>query len=434
MTTSNDLFSKCYSYDVPTQIKAAGLYPFFKAIESTCGSSVVTEGKRRVMIGSNNYLGLTHHERVREAAKQAIDQYGTGCTGSRFLNGNLVAHEELETQLAKFLGKESCLVFSTGFFANQGSLSSLIGRSDVIYSDRENHASIVEGCRLAIGDTVKFKHNDMEDLERVLRTTRSKYEGALIVADGVFSMSGDILNLPEVVKLAKKYGCRVYVDDAHGLGVLGPQGQGTAAHFGLTDEVDLIMGTFSKSFASIGGYIAGKAEVVDYIRHKARAFMFTAALPPAGVATVTECLHVVQEEPEHLTNLWKNARKMKLALNDMGYNTLNSQTPIIPLLIGDDMQAFAFTKKLYESGVFATPVVRPAVPEGCALIRTSYMASHSEEDLNTALAVLEKLGHEFGILGNSERQEQLDGIAKTHFGQKSQPAPTFDREPVHQYA
>lgn len=416
---TQDLFDKCRTYEEAKRAQAAGLYPFFRAIEATSGSSVVTNGKRRVMIGSNNYLGLTHHPRVQEAAKRAIDQFGTGCTGSRFLNGNLVLHEELEERLCQFIGKEACLVFATGFLSNQGALSSLVGRTDVIYSDRENHASIIEGTRIAAGDTVKFKHNDMEDLERVLQTTREKYSGALIVADGVFSMSGDILNLPEVVRLGKKYNCRVYVDDAHALGVLGPQGQGTEFHFGMKGAADLVMGTFSKSFASIGGYVGGTAEVIHYVKHKARTFMFSAAMPPAAAATVLECLKIIKEEPEHHANLWKNAKKMQYELTRMGFNTLGSQTPIIPLLIGDDLQSFAFTQKLYEHGVFATPVARPAVPEGCALIRTSYMATHTENDLNYVLDVIEKLGKEFGILGNSGRQEELASIALTHFGMKT---------------
>lgn len=415
-TNSSDLFSKCEQFVEAKQLMAAGLYPFFRPIEATEGSSVVTHGKKRVMIGSNNYLGLTHHPRVREAAKRAIDTYGVGCTGSRFLNGNLDLHVELEHRLAQFLGKESALVFSTGFFANQGALSSLIGRSDVIYSDRENHASIIEGQRLAMGDVIKFRHNDMEDLERVLKMTREKYKGALIVADGVFSMSGDVLDLPEVTRLAKAYNCRVYVDDAHALGVLGPNGEGTGHHFGMQNRVDLVMGTFSKSFASIGGYLAGSKDVIDYVRHKARCFIFTAALPPASAASVLECVKIVQEEPQHLQALWRNARKMQKELSGMGYNTLGSHTPVIPLLIGDDMAAFAFTQKLYENGVFATPVVQPAVPEGCALIRTSYMASHKDDELDYALEVLHKLGKEFGLLGNSERQAQLDELAKQHFG------------------
>lgn len=414
--SGNDLFEKCRTYEDAKRVQAAGVYPYFRAIESTQGSSVVTHGKRRVMIGSNNYLGLTHHPRVQAAAKKAIDQFGTGCTGSRFLNGNLVLHEELERRLCKFLGKEACLVFATGFLSNQGALSAIVGRGDVIYSDRENHASIIEGQRAALGDTVKFRHNDMADLERVLAGTRSKYNGALLVADGVFSMSGDIFNLPKAVELAKKYNCRVYIDDAHALGVLGPRGEGTAQHFGLQNEVDMVMGTFSKSFASIGGFVAGSQDVIDYIKHKSRPFIFSAAMPPAAAGTVLECLNIVESEPEHLARLWENARYMKREIDALGYNTLNSQTPIIPLLIGDDYTAFAFTQKLYEHGVFATPVVRPAVPDGCALIRTSYMASHTREDLDYVLNVLDSLGREFGIIGDRSRQDELAALASTHFG------------------
>jgi 8-amino-7-oxononanoate synthase len=416
MSNKSDLFEKCRNFEDAKRVQAAGVYPFFRPIESTTGSTVVTHGQRRVMIGSNNYLGLTHHPEVQEAAKRAIDQYGTGCTGSRFLNGNLLLHELLEKRLAEYLGKEAVLVFATGFLSNQGALSCLVGRSDVIYSDRENHASIVEGQRLATGDTIKFRHNDMADLERILKDTRDEYDGALIVADGVFSMSGDILNLPKVSELAKKYNCRVYVDDAHALGVMGPKGQGTAHHFGMPDAADIVMGTFSKSFASIGGFVAGSTDVIHYIRHKARPFIFSAAMPPAAAGSVLECLRIVQEEPQHLNKLWKNARKMQREFVKMGYNTLNSQTPIVPLLIGDDYTAFAFTQKLYENGVFATPVVKPAVPDGCALIRTSYMASHEDADLDYVLEVLEKLGKQFGILGNKGHQQKLADIAQSHFG------------------
>jgi len=410
-----DIFDKCRDFQDAKKIQATGLYPFFRPIEATSGSSVVTHGKRRVMIGSNNYLGFTHHPRVQAAAKAAIDKFGTGCTGSRFLNGNLVLHEELETQLAHFLGKEACLVFSTGFLSNQGALSTIVGRNDVIYSDRENHASIIEGTMVSLGDTVKFRHNNMADLERVLINTRDKYDGALIVADGVFSMSGEIFNLKEASDLAKKYSCKLYIDDAHALGVMGPQGQGTGHHFNRADDVDLVVGTFSKSFASIGGYVAGSAEVIHYVRHKCRPFIFSAAMPPAAVATVLECLRLVQEEPQHLKDLWKNANKMKRELVRLGYNTLNTETPIIPLLIGDDMTAFAFTQKLYEAGVFATPVVRPAVPDGCALIRTSYMASHTDQELDYVLEILDKLGHEFGIIGSRDRQEELAALAQSNF-------------------
>ena len=416
MSQTHDLFSKCYRFEDAKKLQAMGLYPYFRPITASTGNNVVTNGKRQVMIGSNNYLGLTHDPRVMEAAKKAVDQYGTGCTGSRFLNGNLDLHEELEARLAKFIGKEAALCFSTGFFVNQGTLGALVGRSDVIYSDRENHASIIEGTQVALGDTLRFKHNDMEDLERVLKNSREKYDGAIIVADGVFSMSGDILNLPGVIDLAKKYNCKVYVDDAHSLGVLGERGEGTGHHFKMHQDVDLVMGTFSKSFASIGGFIAGSADVIHYIKHKARPFIFSAAMAPASTATALKCLDIMETEPEHLVNLKKNAAYMSKGLKEMGFNTLNSQTPIIPLLIGDDATAFMISQKLCEEGVFVTPVVRPAVPEGCALIRTSYMASHTHADLDYALEHLQKIGREFGVLGNSEATEKLNKLARENFG------------------
>jgi 8-amino-7-oxononanoate synthase len=416
MSQSQDLFSKCYRFEDAKKLQAMGLYPYFRPITASTGNNVVTGGKRQVMIGSNNYLGLTHDPRVMEAAKNAVDKYGTGCTGSRFLNGNLDIHEELEARLAKFVGKEAALCFSTGFFVNQGTLGALVGRSDVIYSDRENHASIVEGTQVALGDTLRYRHNDIADLERILKSTRAKYDGAIIVADGVFSMSGDILKLPEINALAKQYNCKLYVDDAHALGVLGPRGEGTAQHFGLEKEVDLVMGTFSKSFASIGGFIAGPADVIHYIKHKARPFIFSAAMAPSATATALKCLEIMETEPEHLVNLRKNAAYMSKNLKAMGYNTLNSNTPIIPLLIGDDGLAFQMTQKLCEEGVFMTPVVRPAVPEGCSILRTSYMASHTQTDLDYALEHLEKIGKQFGILGSTETTERLNKLATDNFG------------------
>jgi 8-amino-7-oxononanoate synthase len=416
MSQSQDLFSKCYRFEDAKRLQSMGLYPYFRPITASTGNNVVTGGKRQVMIGSNNYLGLTHDPRVMEAAKNAVDKYGTGCTGSRFLNGNLDIHEKLEANLAKFVGKEAALCFSTGFFVNQGTLGALVGRSDVIYSDRENHASIVEGTQVALGDTLRYRHNDMADLERILKTTREKYDGALIVADGVFSMSGDVLKLPEITALAKKYNCKVYVDDAHSLGVLGKRGEGTAQHFGLEKDVDLVMGTFSKSFASIGGFIAGPADVIHYIKHKARPFIFSAAMAPSATATTLKCLEIMETEPEHIANLRKNAAYMSKNLKSIGFNTLNSNTPIIPLLIGDDGLAFQMTQKLCEEGVFITPVVRPAVPEGCSLLRTSYMASHTQDDLDYALEHLEKVGKQFGILGSTEATERLNKLALENFG------------------
>ncbi len=415
MTPELDIFKKCKEYDEPDKIKAVGLYPFFRPIEETTGSSVTVHGTKLIMIGSNNYLGLSHHPEVIEAAKSAINKYGSGCTGSRFLNGNLDLHEELESRLAKFTGKEAALVFSTGFFANQGTISCLVGRGDVIYSDQENHASIIEGTRLIGGDKIKFRHNDMDDLERILKLTRSKYQGALIIADGIFSMSGDIFNLPDAVKLAKEYNCRIFIDDAHALGVLGEKGDGTAAHFNLTNEVDIIMATFSKSFASIGGYIASDAKTVDYIKHNARPFMFSAAMPPSAVATALKCLDIVESDSTHMKNLWSNVFHIRKGFKNLGFNILNSPTPIIPILIGDDLLAFSFTQELLDHGIFATPVISPAVPKGCALIRTSYMATHKKEDLDTVLEVFKQLGTEYGIIENPETQEKLASIATTHF-------------------
>ncbi|MDC8447640.1 MAG: aminotransferase class I/II-fold pyridoxal phosphate-dependent enzyme [Nitrospira sp.] len=399
MNRETDLFAKCRTFKDAKRVQAAGVYPFFRPIEATCGSGVISHGRRRVMIGSNNYLGLTHHPRVLAAAKSAIDHYGTGCTGSRFLNGNLVLHEQLEQELASFLGREACVVFSTGVAANMGSISCLVGRKDVIYCDRENHASIMDSTQLAISDTIKFRHNDMVDLERLLFSTREKYQGALIVADGVFSMSGDIFKLPEAVALAKKYQCRLYIDDAHALGVLGPKGQGTESHFNMPGAADLVIGTFSKSFASIGGYAAGSAEVIHYIKHKARSFIFSAAMPPAAAATALECLRIVQEDTSRHARLWNNTHRMNQELCQMGYDTLNSRTPIIPLVIGNDARAFQFAQNLYDRGVFATPVVRPAVQEGGALIRTSYMATHTDEDLEYVLKTLHLLGKNLRIIG-----------------------------------
>ncbi|MCO5142352.1 MAG: pyridoxal phosphate-dependent aminotransferase family protein [Oligoflexia bacterium] len=392
-----DLFDKCQSFQDAKMLQQAGVYPFFRALEGAAGPRVVAEGRELVMAGSNNYLGLTQHPRVREAAIKALEKYGTGCTGSRFLNGNLDLHEQLEAELAKFLQREAVLVYATGFLANLGSISCLVGRKDIIFSDRDNHASIVEGQSAAIGETIKYKHNDMQELERLLR----EYEhvpGKLIVFDGVFSMTGRIVNLPEIVRLAKAYGARTYCDCAHALGVLGPNGRGTPHHFGLNEDVDLMMGTFSKSFASLGGFVTGNKDVIHYIKHKSRSFMFSASLPPASAATVLECVRVVQEEPDLVDRLWDNARYMMAGFEELGFDTMGTQTPIIPILIGDDLKAFMFTKRLYELGVFATPVVSPAVPKGYALIRTSYMSTHEKKDLQFVLDVFAQVGREFGII------------------------------------
>ncbi len=363
------------------------LYFFFRAIEETEASTVTVKGKKQIMIGSNNYLGLTHHPYVKEAAIKAIEKYGTGCTGSRFLNGNLNIHEELDVKLAQYLGHEAAIVFSTGMQANLGALSALCGPKDLLLFDSENHASIVDSSRLSLGTTFKYKHNDMSSLEELLEGNISRFNRVIIVADGVFSMTGDVLKLPEVVALAKKYGAYVYVDDAHGIGVMGAQGRGTMNHFNLTKDVDFNMGTFSKSFASIGGVISGTKDSIDYVRHTARSFMFSASMPPAAVATVSACIDMVTTDSTILDNLWDNVAFMRNGFKELGFYTYGSQTPIIPIFIGDDMKALQMTKFLESHGVFATPVLPPAVPKGEALIRTSYMSSHNKADLATVLEV-----------------------------------------------
>lgn len=394
-----DLFEKC-SRGKSARAKQAieeGWYPYFIPIESGADSTVVIDGEKKIMIGSNNYLGFTQDARVKKAAKEAIDKFGTGCTGSRFLNGTLTLHEELEERLADFVGMEAALVFSTGFQTNQGTIATLVGRTDLIIGDAENHASIVDGTRLAFGRSLKFRHNDMDDLEKVLQRNGTE-GGILIVTDGVFSMGGDIVDLPHLVKVAEKYHARVMVDDAHSIGVLGATGAGTAQHFGLTDKIDLMMGTFSKSFASLGGFIAGEKEVIHHIKHNARALIFSASPPPSAVATVLACLDILQKEPELLEKLHYNAAKMKKGYKELGFNTGNSETPIIPIIIGDDEKVIRFWRLLYDNGVVCNPVVNPAVPPDGALLRTSYMASHSEEELDIVLDTFNKVGKETGII------------------------------------
>ncbi len=373
------------------------LYPFFRAIEETEASTVTVKGQKQIMIGSNNYLGLTHHPYVKEAAIKAIEKYGTGCTGSRFLNGNLNIHEELDEKLAQYLGHESAIVFSTGMQSNLGALSALCGPKDLMLFDSENHASIIDASRLSLGTTFKYKHNDMSSLEELLESNVSRFNRVIIVADGVFSMTGDVMKLPEVVALAKKYGAYVYVDDAHGLGVMGPEGRGTMHHFDLAKEVDFNMGTFSKSFASIGGVISGTKEAIDYVRHTARSFMFSASMPPSAVATVSACIDVVTTDKTVLENLWSNVEFMRNGFKELGFYTYGSQTPIIPIFVGDDFKALKMTKFLETHGVFCTPVLPPAVPKGEALIRTSYMASHNRADLARALEVFAEAKKVFEI-------------------------------------
>jgi 8-amino-7-oxononanoate synthase len=394
-----DLFEKCRSLKRAEDLEAAGLYPYFKAIQSGAGSEVVVNGRKMIMIGSNNYLGLTQHPHVKEAAIRAIERYGSGCTGSRFLNGTLDLHEELEDRLAKFMGTGAALCFSTGFQTNQGTIATLVGKDDVAVIDRDNHASIIDGCRLAFGRTVKYRHNDVEDAARLLAEHSGRTGGVLLVTDGVFSMQGDLAPLPALCRLKQRYEFRIMVDDAHGIGVMGPNGRGTAEHFGCEKDVDLVMGTFSKSFASIGGFIAGRSDVVRYIKHLSRSLIFSASMPPAAVATVIAALDIIQREPERRERLWKNARRMKAAFDEMGFNTGASQAPVIPIILGDEMLVFSFWRSLFEEGIFANPVIAPAVPPDLALIRTSYMATHTDAELDRVLETFKKLGKKFGILG-----------------------------------
>ncbi|MEW6162449.1 MAG: pyridoxal phosphate-dependent aminotransferase family protein [Nitrospirota bacterium] len=393
---SVDIFDKCFRFDKAKALMSQGLYPYFRVIESAQEPEIIMNGRRMIMIGSNNYLGLTNHPKVKKAAIEAIKKYGTGCAGSRFLNGTLDIHVELEEKLARFMRKEAALIFSTGFQVNLGVISALVGKDDVVIIDKMDHASIIDGCRLSFGETKKFRHNDMADLERILKEYESKDK--LIVIDGVFSMEGDIAKLPGIVSLAKKYGARVMVDDAHSIGVLGKTGRGTAEHFGLEDEVDLIMGTYSKSLASIGGFIAGSADVIHYIKHFARSLIFSASPPPASVASVSAALDIIEEEPERRELLWKNTRKMFDGFKGLGFEVGPTQTPIIPIVVGEDQNAFTVAMMLQKEGVFANVAVSPAVPNGRALIRTSYMATHTDEQLDRVLRVFEKVGKTMGLI------------------------------------
>lgn len=393
---TTDIFQKCNKFTKAKELMSAGIYPFFRVIESAQDPEVILNGRSMIMVGSNNYLGLTNHSKVKDAAIEAIKKYGSGCAGSRFLNGTLDIHVKLEEKLARFIRKEAALVFSTGFQVNLGVISALVGKDDVIIIDKMDHASIIDGCRLSYGEVKKFRHNDMADLERILQ--QSGERGKLIIVDGVFSMEGDIVDLPKVVELAKAYGARLMVDDAHGIGVLGKTGRGTAEHFGLEDEVDIIMGTYSKSLASIGGFIAGSEKVVHYIKHFARALIFSASPPPASVAAVSVALDIIDNEPERIERLWKNTRKMLHGFKDLGFKVGPSETPIIPVIVGDNETAFKMALLLQEEGIFANVAVSPAVPEGKALIRTSYMATHTEEQLDRVLSAFEKTGKALGLI------------------------------------
>ncbi|NOZ24859.1 MAG: pyridoxal phosphate-dependent aminotransferase family protein [Nitrospirae bacterium] len=391
-----DLFEKCFNFNKARELMDLGLYPYFRVIESAQDPVVSLNGRQMIMVGSNNYLGLTNDPRVKEAAKKAIEKYGTGCAGSRFLNGTLEIHVELEEKLARFMRKDAAMVFSTGFQVNLGVISALIGKSDIVIIDKMDHASIIDGCRLSYGEIKKYRHNDMNDLERVLKNCNGK--GKLIVVDGVFSMEGDIVDLPGVLRLAREYNARLMVDDAHGIGVLGKTGRGTCEYFGMEDDVDLIMGTYSKSLASIGGFIAGDEHVIHYIKHFARSLIFSASPPPASVAAVSAALDIIDKEPERIQRLQQITTRMLRAFKELGFEVGPSQTPIIPIIVKENEIAFKMAMMLQEEGVFANVAVSPAVPNGKALIRTSYMATHTDEHLDTVLAAFKKVGAALGLI------------------------------------
>ncbi len=391
-----DLFDKCQNYVTAKDAQASGLYPYFLPLSESEGTEAEYNGRKLIMCGSNNYLGLTTHPEVQEAAREAIARFGSSCTGSRFLNGTLALHETLENELAEWVQMESALVFSTGMQANLGTISSLVGRKDYIILDKEDHASIVDGARLSYGNMIRFRHNDMDDLRAKL--SRLPLDaGKLLVVDGLYSMEGDIAPLPEIVPLCKEFNVRLMVDDAHAVGVLG-KGRGTAAHFGLTDDVDLIMGTFSKSFASIGGYIAGDENVIHFIKHNARSLIFSASIPGPNAAAALAALKIMRNEPERVERVNKIAEKMRREYQNLGFDIGSSETPVIPIIIGDDTLTLKTWKLLFEYGVFVNPILSPATPPGRQLLRTSYMATHTDEQLDQVLDIFSKVGRELGLI------------------------------------
>ena len=391
------LLDKCRQFTRAREVQAAGLYPYFKPISESEDTVVVIEGQKRLMLGSNNYLGLTHHPKVLEAASRALSRYGSGCTGSRFLNGTLDLHEQLEHALAEFTSKESCLVFSTGYQANLGLISGLVGRGEVVYLDKLDHASIVDGAKMSYGDTERFNHGDLAALERKMDRGLSG-RGAMIVVDGVYSMEGDIADVPGLVRVARKFGAVLAVDDAHSVGVLGPNGDGTAAHFGLTEEVDIIAGTFSKSLASIGGFVAASESVIHYLKHHSRPLIFTASLPPSNTAGVLAALQVLQDEPGRRDRLWANTRRLQEGFRGLGFDIGPTETPIVPVLIGPLDRTFLMWRRLFDAGVFTNPVAPPAVPPTQCRLRTSLMATHTFEQIDFALEQFARIGRDLGVI------------------------------------
>ena len=394
---STDLFEKVRSFTAAREAIERGVYPYFQPIEQSYDTEVVIRGERKIMVGSNNYLGLTHHPYVLEQAKAALVRYGTGCTGSRFLNGTLDMHEELEERLARFMGQESCLVFSTGYQTNLGIIATLAGRGSVVIQDRLNHASLFDASLLSGGEMVRYPHGNFAALRRLLEKHWDAPGGVLIATDGVFSMEGNIVDLPSLVALAREYGARVMVDDAHGIGVIGDMGGGTAQHFGMEADVDVVMATFSKSFASIGGAAAGDEDVIHYLKHHARSLIFSASMPPSAVATVLACLDVIEREPERRVRLKENADYLRQGLQSLGFDTVTSETPIIPVVTGDMESTFAFWRGLFDAGVFTNPVLPPAVPESSCRLRTSVMATHSRDQLDRVLEAFTNIRAQLGL-------------------------------------
>jgi len=391
-----DIFEKCRNYSTARDVQSIGLYPYFIPLSESEGSVAKYNGKSLIMCGSNNYLGLTTHPEVQEASREAISRFGSSCTGSRFLNGTLELHEDLETELADWVQKDQALVFSTGMQVNLGVISSLVGRNDYVILDRDDHASIVDGARLSFGSMIRFRHNDISDLEGKLSRLPTD-AGKLLVIDGLYSMEGDIASLPEIVPLCKKFNTRIMIDDAHAVGVLGG-GRGTAAHFGLTDDVDLIMGTFSKSFASCGGYIAGDEEVIHYVKHNARSLIFSASIPGPNAAAALAALNIMKREPERIERLNQIGLTMRREFKNLGFDIGNSETPVIPIIIGDDLLTLKTWKQLFDNGLFVNPILSPATPPGRQLLRTSYMATHTDEQIDQVLTIFEKVGKELGLI------------------------------------
>ncbi|MGE5748706.1 MAG: aminotransferase class I/II-fold pyridoxal phosphate-dependent enzyme [Gemmatimonas sp.] len=393
---SIDMLAKAYAYTRPEEMKEIGLYPYFLPVERSDATEVMIDGRRRVMVGSNNYLGLTNDPRVIEAASAALKKYGSACTGSRLLNGNTDLHDRLETELATLVGKDAALVFPTGYQANLGVISALAGPGDVLMIDKLNHASMVDGAALSGAEVVRFRHADLAHLEA--RLNRASGRPKMVIVDGVFSMEGDLADVPRIADLCDAHSARLIVDDAHGIGVFGATGAGVCEHFGVADRVDLIVGTFSKSFASIGGFVAGDAAVISYLRHNARSLIFSASIPASACATVLTAIEIMRDEPERRERLWQNARRMQRELSGLGFDTFGSESPIVPVIVGGTLRTFEFWKKLLDAGVFTNPVIAPAVPATSGRIRTSYMATHTDSQLDLVLDAFERVGREMDLI------------------------------------